>query len=131
MFLIFPPLTPSSPFPSPPPAFPHTVVCVHWLCIYTYKFFGLFLPTPKLTFFLRFVSLTTNLYFLIPLPFSPIPPTRLSSGNQQNFSVSIKMFLFCLFILFVDSIVNRYVFIAIFLFIFFIFFFKKTLQHFI
>ena len=73
-------------------------------------------------------SVSTNVYFLIPAPFLH-RPTPLPSGNHQNIlriydSVSVMLaHLFC----FLDSIVDKYVFIAILLFIFLIFFLKKTL----
>ena len=75
-------------------------------------------------------SVTNNLYFSIPSPFFSHPSNTLPSGNHQNVlciydSVSVLLVhLFC----FLDSIVDRYVLIAILLFIFLIFFFlKKTL----
>ena len=67
-------------------------------------------------------SVTTNLYFLIPSHFSPIPMTHLSCSNHQNILLSIILFLFSMFII-LDSIFDRYVVIAILLFKFLIFFF--------
>ena len=55
------------------------------------------------------------LYFLIPSPLHPFPHTTLPSGNHQNVlhihdSVSVLLvYLVC----FLDSIVDKYVFIAI------------------
>ena len=74
-------------------------------------------------------SVTNNLYFSIPSPFSPIPPATFPSGNHQNVlciyepaSVLLAL-LFC----FLDLVVDIYVCIAILLFIFliFLFFLKK------
>ena len=43
-------------------------------------------------------SVTTNLYFLIPLPFSPSPPIPSHLATVKMFSVSWNLFQFCLFI---------------------------------
>ena len=64
-----------------------------------------------------------NLYFLIPSPPHPLPQTPLPSGNHKNAlhirdSVSV---LVCL-VYFLDSVVDRYVFIATLLLIVLIFF---------
>ena len=79
---------------------------------------------PKLYFTPCGYSITTNLYFLIPSPFSPILWIPLLSGNCENVPCnyeSVSVLLVHLF--FSDTIVNRYVFIAILLFIVLRFFF--------
>ena len=49
-------------------------------------------------------SVTTNLYFLIPSPFSPVPQPSSHLSNIKMFSVSMSLFLFCLFVcVFLDS----------------------------
>ena len=71
-------------------------------------------------------SLITNLYHSIPSLLLPNFPTSLPSGNHQNSLCiydSISVLLVGLF--FLDSIVDRYVFVAILLFIFFTFFFLQ------
>ena len=72
------------------------------------------------TLYLHDYSVTTSLYFLIPSPFSPISPTPMPSGHCQNILCiydSVSVLLVRLF-WFLDSIVDRYIFIAILLFTF-------------
>ena len=84
-------------------------------------------PFPMLYFTSHGYSVTTYLYFLISSPLHPFPHNPLPSGNHQNalcIHDSVYVLLVCI-VCFLDSIANRYVFIAI-LFLFFIFFpFKK------
>ena len=74
-------------------------------------------------------SVTTYLYFLIPSPLHLFPHTPLPSGSHQNTlcihdSVSVLVCLVC----FLDSVVDRYVFIDILLFIVLtLFFLNKSL----
>ena len=70
-------------------------------------------------------SVSTYLYFLIPSPHHPFPHTPSQSVNHQNtLSIhdSVSVFLVCL-VCVLDSIVDRFVFLAILLFIVLIFFF--------
>ena len=63
---------------------------------------------------------STNLYFLIPspfLPFSPKPPSSCKCQNVPCIYESVSVLLLCLFC-FLDSIIDRYAFVAILLFIF-------------
>ena len=103
---------------------PHQCLCpwVMQICFLVTLF-------PMLYFHPYDYSVKTNLHFLIPSPFSSIPHNFHRSGNHQNFLCMydfVSVLLVCLFC-FLDSIVDRCVFIAILLFIFFIFFLKKTL----
>ena len=82
---------------------------------HTFKFFWL-LRFLYCTLIPHGYSVTTYLYFLIPLPLHPFSPP-LPSGNHQNAlhthdSVSVLVCLVC----FSDSIVGKYVFISILLF---------------
>ena len=112
------PLTPSG---NPP-----TIVHTHGSCTYVLWLLHFLCctlhPHPY--------SVTTYLYFLIPLPPHPFPHTTLPSGNHQNAlhihdSVSVLVCLVC----FLDSIVDRYVFVATLLFkvLIFLFFLIKSL----
>ena len=126
VFLIFPPLALSTqPAPHSLRQSPYYCPCpwVMYICSMATIF-------PVLTFTFPWLFCNTNLYFIIPSHFSPISLTPFLSGNHQNGlciydSVSVLLVhLFC----FLDSIVDRYIFIAILLFIFFIsLFLKKTL----
>ena len=71
-------------------------------------------------------SVTTNMYLLKLSPFSSIYPTSIPCSNHQNV---LCIYDCVLLVRFLDSIIDRYVFIAILLFTFFILFFflKKTL----
>ena len=116
------PLTPSTQPLNTPSDNPHTIV--HGPCMYVLWL----LCSLCFTLHPYDYSVTTNLYFLIPSPFSPILLTLLLSGYHQNVlciydSVSVLIVYF----VFLDSINDRYVFIAISLFIILIFFLKKTL----
>ena len=87
---------------------------------YAYKFFGYSISYTALYIPMAIL----RLYFLIPSLLHPFPHTCLTSGNHQNVlcihdSVSVLVCLVC----FLDSIVDRCVFIAILLFIVLIFFF--------
>ena len=64
-------------------------------------------------------SVTTNLYFLIPSPFSPTPqlPSHVVTVKMLSIYESFSVMLAHLFCL--DSVVDSYVLIAIFVFIFF------------
>ena len=106
-------ICPLFPCPLNPPTLldnPHTTVhaqgsCIYILCL-LYSHAVLYTPC---------YSGTTNLYFLIPSPFSPITLTLFPSGNHQNLLCiydSLSVLLVCLF-WFLDSIVNRYVFVVI------------------
>ena len=69
------------------------------------------------------------LFVLNPLTSSPISPHPNPSGNHQNalhIHDSVSVLLVCL-VCFVDSIVDRYVFIAIFFIVLIFFFLNKSL----
>ena len=55
---------------------------------------------PALSFTSPMYFVTTNLYFLIPSPFSPSPPNPTPVATIRLFSVSMSLSPFCLFILF-------------------------------
>ena len=90
------------------------------------------LATPLPTLYLTFPWLFCNYLFVLfsPLASSPIPPKPVPSGNHQNtlhIHDSVSALLICL-VCFLDSIVGRYVFLAILLLIVLIcFFLKKSL----
>ena len=105
----------SFPLPSTPHSLsnPHTIVHVHGSCVCA-LWLLLFLCG---TLHLHGYSVTTYLYFLIPSPPHPFPHISFPSGNHQNNlcvhdSVSILVCFAC----FLDSIVDRFVLIAILLF---------------
>ena len=90
---------------------------------HAYKFFGYSISYTVL-YIPHGYSVSTNLYFLIPSPLHPFPQTPLPFGNHPNIlhirdSVSV---LFCV-VRFLDSVVDRYMFIAILMCIVLIFFF--------
>ena len=125
-------------------------ILFYWLCNYSCPDFSAFAPPPPSTlhslrpsphhcscpwvmhvsslatsfpilYFISPLLFSTYLYFLIPSLLHPFP-TPLPSDNHQNDlcvhdSVSVLVCLFC----FLDSVVDRYVFIAILLFIVLIF----------
>ena len=114
----------------PPPSTPSTLIQSPHLCLYpsVTHISSLATPFPYCSLHPQGYSVTTYLY-LIPSPLHPFPPTPLVSGKHQNAlsiheSVSV---LLVHFVCFLDSIVDKYVFIAILLFIVLIFFLKETL----
>ena len=112
-FSPFVPLHPASPTPS---GNPH--LHVHGSCMYVLWLLHF------LYCILHPYSVTTYLYFLIPSPLHSFPHTPLPSHNCQyslRFHDSISVLFVCL-VCFLNSVVDRYVFIAILLFIVFIFF---------
>ena len=117
---VFPFLPPSiQPHPAPS-GNPHTIVHVHGSCICVLWL----LYFLCCTLHAHDYSVTINLYFLTPSPFHS-PPTSLPSGKHQHvlsIDDSVSDLLVCLFC-FLDSIVDRYVLIAILLFIVLILFF--------
>ena len=120
--LDFSPLPPSTQQPPLPQAIPH-----HCSCPWVMQVSSLASPFPTLYFISPWLFLTLCLYFLIPSPLHPFPHTPLPSGNHQNAfcihdSVSVLLCLVC----FLDSVVDKYVFIAILLFIILIFFLNKS-----
>ena len=124
------PFSPLHPAPSTPSGNPPTIVHVHGSCVQVLWQ----LHFLHCTLHPHSCSITTSLYFLIPSPLHPLPNTPLPFGNYQNaFRIhdSVSVLLFCL-ACFLDSIVDRYVFIAILLFIVLILFFlNESLEHFI
>ena len=91
------------------------------------------LATPFLILYFISPWLFWNYFFVLfnSLPSSPIPPTLLPSGNHQNavwIHDSVSVLLVCL-VCFLDSIVDRYVFIAILLFIVWSSFSFFSIQH--
>ena len=122
------------PFCSPPPSTPyslrqspHPYSCPWVMCVSS-----LAAPYPILCSTSPWLFCNCLFVLLNPLTSSPTHQHPLPSGNQQNplrihDSVSILICLVC----FLDSIIDRYVFVTILLFIFLIFFLKKTLQHFV
>ena len=90
---------------------PHHCSCPWVMCVSS-----LATPFPILYFTSPWLFVTTNLYFLIPSPLHPLPYNTLPSGNHQKSLhihdlVSVLICLVC----FLDTIVDRYVFIAIFI----------------
>ena len=118
----FSPLPPSTQSPPTPSSNPYSIVHVHRSCIKViWLLYTLCCTSPSHDY-----SVKTNLHFLIPSPFSSIPHNFHRSGNHQNFLCMydfVSVLLVCLFC-FLDSIVDRCVFIAILLFIFLIFYLK-------
>ena len=115
-FLLCLPLL-STPTPS---GNPHTIVHVHGSCIQVLWLLHLLFSTVHPHGY----SVTTYLYFLIPSPLQPFPHTCLPSGKHQSTLTihdSVSVLLGCL-VYFLESIVDRYVLIAILLFIVLIFF---------
>ena len=82
-------LCPNSPSSSPTSGNPLTIVHVHGSCMYV----------PWLLYSLccalhpHDYSVTTNLYFLISSPFSPISPTTLPTDNHQNILCILRTIL--------------------------------------
>ena len=115
---------PFTQYPSTPSGnSPHHCSCpwVMCICSLTTSFPILYFVSPWL--------LCNYLFVLNILTSSPIPPHPLSSGNHQNtlhIHDSVSVLLVCL-VCVLDSIVDRYVFIAILLFIVLIFFFNVSL----
>ena len=96
----------------------------HCSCSWVIHISSLAIPFPILYFISPWQFYKYLFVLLNPLIYSPIPSHPLPSGNHQNAtcihdSDSILLCLVC----FLDSIVNRYVFIAILLFIVLILFF--------
>ena len=96
----------------------------HIPCPWVMHMCSLATPFPILYFISPWLYFNYLFAFLNLVNSSPIPPSPLPSGNHQNAlcvhdSVSVLVHLVC----FLDSIVDRYVFIAILLFIFLIIFF--------
>ena len=96
------------------------------------------IPLFPILYFI-FTWLFCNYLFILlnSLTSSPIPLYPLPSGNHQNtlhdvfcFHDSVSVLSLCL-VCFLDSVVDRYVFIAILLLVFLIFFKNKSLQYFI
>ena len=108
------------PAPHTPLGNPLTIVHVLGSCIGS-------LATPFLILYFTFLWLFCNylLVLLNPSPLHPFSHMPLPPGNHQNtlcIHDSVSVLLVCL-VCFLDSIVDRYVFIAILLFIVLIFFF--------
>ena len=106
-------LSPSTQPPAPQ-AIPHHSSCPWVICVSS-----LATPFPILYFTSPGYSVTTYLYFLIPSPPHPFLYIPLPSAHHQNVlhihdSVSVLLlFLVC----FLDSLVDRYVFIEILFFV--------------
>ena len=116
---IFPPLPPSSQHSSLPQVIPTPLFCVHG----SYVLSSLATSFPILYFTSPWLFYNYLFVLLNPLASSPIPPHPLPAGNHQNAlciheSVSVLVCLVC----FLDSIVDRYVFIAFLVFIVLTFF---------
>ena len=106
--------------PPSPSGNPHTIAHVHgsWVG-------SLAIPFPILYFISPWLLCNYLFILLNPHTSSPIPHNLLTSGNCQNtlhIHDSVSVLLVCL-VCFLDSIVDRYVFIAILLFIVLIFYF--------
>ena len=117
-FSQFCPSPPSN--PPLPQANPHLCLCLWVMCISSLA--ALF---PTLYFTSPWLFCNYLIVLLNPLTSHPFPRTPLPSGNHQNTlhihdSVSVR--LVCL-VCFLDSVVGRYIFIAILLCIVLIFFF--------
>ena len=98
---------------------PHAIVHVHGSCVQVLWL----LHFLYCILHLHGYSVTTNLYFLIPSPLHPFPPAPSHLATMKHFprihdSVSVLVHLVC----FLDSTVDRYIFIAILLFVVLIFF---------
>ena len=108
--MIFPPLP-------PPPSTPHSLRQSpdHCSCPWVMRVSSLATPFLYCTLHLHSYCITTYLYFFIFSPLHPFPYMPPPSGNHQNalcIHNSVSVFLVCL-VCFLDSIVDRYVFIAI------------------
>ena len=119
------PFVPLYPTPSDNP---HTIVHVHGSCIFVLWL----LYSLCYTLHSHEYSVTTNLYFLIPSPSSPITTIPLPSSIHRNVLCiyeSISVLLVHVFYFFLDLIVDRYEFICHFTvhILIFFFFLKKTL----
>ena len=111
----------------PPPTIPHSYrpSPYHCSCPWVMRISSLATPFPILYFpspwlFCNYLFVPFN-----PLTSSPIPPHPLPSGNHQNplhIRGSVSVLLVCL-VHFLNSVVDRYVFITILLFVVLIFFF--------
>ena len=97
----------------------------HCSCPWAMRVSSLVIPFPLRCFTNPWLFCNYLLYFLIPSPLYPFPYTLLLSGNHHkalpihDFLSVVLVYLVC----FLDSIIDRYVFIAILLFIVLIFFF--------
>ena len=97
----------------------------HCSCPWIMHMSSLATPFPILYRTSHGYSVTTYLYFLIPLALHPFPHSPLPSGNHQNtlcIHDCVSLLLVCL-VCFLDSVVNRYVIFALLLFTALIFFF--------
>ena len=116
-----------SPFASLLPSTPHSLrqsphhcSCPWVMCISSWLFHSLYCTLHPYVYFA-----TTYLYLLIPSPLHSFPHNLLPSCTHQNalcIHDSVSVLLVCL-VCFLDSVVDRYIFIAILLFIVLIFFF--------
>ena len=120
-FFPFALLYPAPPIPS---SNPPTIVHVHGSCVGS-----LAAPFPILYFISPQLFCNCRFVLLFPSPLHALSHTPFSSGNHQDalhIHDSVSVLLVCL-VWFLDSIVDRYVIIAILLFIVFIFFLNKSL----
>ena len=91
------PLCPSPPNSPTPSGNPHLIAHVHWSCICVLWL----LYFLCCTLHAHDYSVTINLYFLIPSPFSPTPRLPCCLTTIKMFSVYMILFPFCLFVSFV------------------------------
>ena len=96
----------------------------HCSCPWVIYIYSLATPFPILYFTFPWLFCSYQFVLLNPFITSPVPLQPLPTGNYQN-SLCIHDSVSALFVclIFLDSIVDRYVFIASLLFIVFIFFF--------
>ena len=124
--LIFPLCTPSTQNPPLPQAIPH-----HCSCPWVMHISSLTTPCPILYFTSPWLFCTYLFVLLNPLNFSPIHPHSPPIWQPSKHSL-YPWFCFCyscLLSCFLDSVVVRFVFIAILLFIILIFFFFLNKSH--
>ena len=117
---IFPPLTPPPSTPHSLRQSPHHCSCPWVMCTVLWLLHFLYCTVHPHGY-----SVTTYLYFFTPSPLHLFTHTHLPSGNHQNalyLHDSASVLLVCL-VCFLDSIVDRYAFVAILLFTVLTFFF--------
>ena len=109
-------------YPPGPRTFPPSSISPLTSCSWVVHISSLASPFPVLNLLLFY---TYQLCFLFPVPFPPTHPSSYPLITLHVISISVILFLFYLFSLFVciGSVVDRHEFVFIFLFIVLIFFF--------
>ena len=123
---------PLLPLSTKPPSLSQTIP-TRCSCPWVVHINSLATPFPILYFTSPLLFCNYLFVLLKSTPLHPFLHTPLPSNNYQNALCnhdSVSVFLVCL-VCFFDSIVDTYVFLAIWLFIVLIFFLNKSLYHFI